>query len=131
VTDASFDTESYHQFAEAYHLGRDGMMQCWEQYTANPGERNQITASPLRASVEQLNRLPPAVVITAEADLLRDEGETYANKLREAGMGVTAARFQGIIYNFVMLDALKDTAAARAAMALATHWLLEGFASHR
>jgi len=81
--------------------------------------------------VEQLNRLPPALVITAEADLLRDEGETYANKLREAGVGVAAARFQGIIHNFVMLAALKDTAAARAAMALATRWLLEGFASHR
>jgi acetyl esterase len=77
--------------------------------------------------VKQLNGLPPALVITAEADVLRDEGEAYANKLREAGCRVTAVRFQGIIHDFVMLNALKDTAATRAAMALATSWLREGF----
>jgi acetyl esterase len=127
VTDSSFDTESYHQFAEGYHLRRDGMMWCWDQYTANAGERSQIVASPLKASVEQLRGLPPALVITAEADVLRDEGEAYASKLREAGCRVTAVRFQGTIHDFVMLNALKNTAATRAAIALATSWLREGF----
>ncbi len=127
VTDAAFDTESYHQFAEGYHLRRDAMMWFWDQYTTNPGERNEITASPLRASTEQLKRLPPALVITAEADVLRDEGEAYANKLREAGVRVTAVRFQGIIHDFVMLNALENAAAARGAIALATAWLREGF----
>ena len=84
VTDAAFDTASYHQFAEGYHLRRDAMMWFWDQYTTNSGERNQITASPLRASMQHLKGLPPALVITAEADVLRDEGEAYANKLREA-----------------------------------------------
>ncbi len=129
VTDASFDTASYHQFAEGYHLRRDAMMWCWDQYTRHPGERNEITASPLRASTEQLQGLPPALVITAEADVLRDEGEAYANKLRAAGVRVTAARFQGTIHDFVMLNALAHTAAARGAIALATAWLREGFST--
>ncbi len=130
VTDAAFDTDSYHQFAEGYHLRRDAMMWFWDQYTTNPGERNEITASPLRASTEQLKGLPPALVITAEADVLRDEGEAYANKLREAGVRVTAVRFQGIIHDFVMLNALENTAAARGAIAQATAWLREGFRGH-
>ncbi len=127
VTNASFDTDSYRQFAEGYHLRRDAMCWFWDQYTTNPHERNQITASPLRASREQLRELPPALVITAEADVLRDEGEAYANKLREAGVRVTAARFQGAIHDFVMLNALANTAAARGALALVTTWLREGF----
>jgi acetyl esterase len=129
VTDASFDTASYHQFAEGYHLRRDAMMWCWDQYTRHPSERNEITASPLRASVEQLQGLPPALIITAEADVLRDEGEAYANKLRAAGVRVTAVRFQGTIHDFVMLNALAHTAAARGAIALATAWLREGFST--
>ena len=125
VTDAAFDTESYHQFAMGYHLRRDAMMWFWEQYTRHPGERNEITASPLRASIEQLQGLPPALIITAEADVVRDEGEAYANKLREAGVRVTAVRFGGTIHDFVMLNALAHTAAARGAIALATAWLRE------
>jgi acetyl esterase len=129
VTDASFDTASYHQFAEGYHLRRDAMMWCWDQYTRHPCERSEITASPLRASVEQLQGLPAALIITAEADVMRDEGEAYANKLRQAGVRVTAVRFQGTIHDFVMLNALAHTAAARGAIALATAWLREGFAT--
>ncbi|MBP1155728.1 MULTISPECIES: alpha/beta hydrolase [unclassified Paenibacillus] len=125
VTDASFDTDSYKQFAKGYFLSREGMQWFWDQYTTDPEERAQITASPLRASTEQLKGLPEALVITGEADVLRDEGEAYANKLREAGVRVTAARFQGIIHDFVMLNALAETAAARGAMALANAWLKE------
>ena len=129
VTDAAFDTASYHQFAAGYHLRRDVMMWFWEQYTRHPVERNEITASPLRASTQQLQGLPPALIITAEADVLRDEGEAYANKLREAGVRVTAVRFQGTIHDFVMLNALAHTAAARGAIALATVWLREGLST--
>ncbi|MDX3542764.1 alpha/beta hydrolase [Streptomyces europaeiscabiei] len=120
VTDASFDTGSYQQFATGYFLRRDGMQWFWDQYTTDEAERAQITASPLRASVEQLTDLPPALVITGEADVLRDEGEAYANKLREAGVPVTAVRFQGVIHDFVMLNALRGTQAAEAAVTLAT-----------
>jgi acetyl esterase len=119
VTDASFDTASYHEFAEGYFLQREGMKWFWNQYTTDESERNQITASPLRASLDQLSGLPTALVITGEADVLRDEGEAYASKLREAGVAVTAVRFGGIIHDFVMLDALRDTHAAQTAIALA------------
>ncbi|MEX3099558.1 alpha/beta hydrolase [Streptomyces sp. V2] len=123
VTDAAFDTPSYHQFATGYFLRRDGMQWFWDQYTADDADRAQITASPLRATTEQLTGLPPALVITAEADVLRDEGEAYAAKLREAGVPVTAVRFQGIIHDFVMLNALRGTQAAEAAITLATDTL--------
>ncbi|WP_217141692.1 alpha/beta hydrolase [Streptomyces sp. AC627_RSS907] len=119
VTDASFDTASYHQFATGYFLRRDGMRWFWDQYTTDEAERAQITASPLRATTEQLTGLPPALVITGEADVLRDEGEAYANKLRQAGVPVTAVRFQGVIHDFVMLNALRETHAAEAAIAMA------------
>jgi acetyl esterase len=128
VTDAAFDTDSYDKFAAGYHLHRDGMMWYWDQYTTHAGERNEITASPLRAKLEQLKGLPPALIITAEADVLRDEGEAYANKLREARVRVTAVRFQGAIHDFVLLNALANTATARGAVALATAWLRESFA---
>ena len=116
VTDASFDTDSYQQFATGYFLRRDGMQWFWDQYTTDPAQRAEITASPLRATTEQLAGLPPALVITAEADVLRDEGEAYADKLREAGVPVVAVRYQGIIHDFVMLNALRATHAAEAAI---------------
>ncbi|MFJ9928183.1 alpha/beta hydrolase [Streptomyces misionensis] len=116
VTDASFDTGSYHQFATGYFLRRDGMQWFWDQYTTDEAERAQITASPLRATTEQLTGLPPALVITAEADVLRDEGEAYAGKLRRAGVPVTAVRYSGVIHDFVMLNALRETHAADAAV---------------
>ncbi|QQQ76341.1 alpha/beta hydrolase [Saccharothrix sp. 6-C] len=119
VTDASFDTPSYREFAEGYFLRRDAMQWFWDQYTTSEAQRAEITASPLRATAEQLTGLPPALVITAEADVLRDEGEAYANKLREAGVPVTAVRYQGVIHDFVMLNALRETHAAEAAIAQA------------
>ena len=90
---------------------------------------NEITASPLRASREQLAGLPPALVITAEADVLRDEGEAYANKLREAGVPVTAVRYQWIIHDFVMLNALRETHAADAAIRQAISFLRQTLAA--
>ncbi|MET8870261.1 alpha/beta hydrolase [Nonomuraea sp. NPDC004580] len=120
VTDATFDTGSYQQFATGYYLNRDGMKWFWDQYTTDPAERADPHASPLRASTEQLRGLPPALIITDEADVLRDEGEAFAARLREAGGDVTTVRMAGMVHDFVMLDLLRDTNAARAAMALAT-----------
>jgi acetyl esterase len=85
-TDANFDTESYRQFATGSYLRRDGMQWYWDQYITDPAQRAEPTASPLRASLEQLAGLPPALVMTAEADVLRNEGEAYADKLRDAGV---------------------------------------------
>ncbi|MEU6190190.1 alpha/beta hydrolase [Nocardia sp. NPDC047038] len=119
VTDANFDTGSYQQFAEGYFLTREGMKWFWDQYTTSADERAQITVSPLRATTEQLAGLPPALVITAEADVLRDEGEAFAGKLRAAGVPVTQVRYGGIVHDFVMVNSLHDTHAAKAAVAQA------------
>ncbi|RBQ20903.1 esterase [Spongiactinospora rosea] len=123
VTDAAFDTGSYERFAEGYFLRRDGMRWFWDQYTTDPAQRNEITASPLRAAHDQLAGLPPALVITAEADVLRDEGEAYAAKLREAGVPVIATRYGGVIHDFVMLNGLRETNAAQGAIDQAVHTL--------
>lgn len=119
VTDSSFDTDSYHQFAEGYFLRRDTMRWFWSQYTTGEEQRTEITASPLRATTQQLAGLPPALIITAEADVVRDEGEAYAAKLRAAGVSVTSTRYGGTIHGFVMIDALSSTPAARGAVAQA------------
>jgi acetyl esterase len=120
VTAAGFDSSSYREYATGYFLRRDTMQWFWDQYTADPRQRTEPTASPLGASARQLAALPPTLVITAEADVLRDEGEAFAVRLREAGVPVTAVRFQGTIHDFVLLNALSTTQAARAALVLAT-----------
>jgi len=123
VTDANFTTDSYQEFAENYFLTKEGMKWFWDQYTTDDSERSEITASPLRATSEDLADLPPALILTGEADVLRDEGEAYARKLRDVGMAVTQVRFQGMIHDFVMVNSLDQTNATRAAMLLATQWL--------
>lgn len=123
VTNACFCTDSYRQFAENYYLYREGMMWFWNQYTMSKCDRNRITASPLRAETEQLRNLPEAMILNGEADVLRDEGEAYARKLRDAGVPVTAMRFQGIIHDFVMLNALDQTMACRSAMDASVSWI--------
>ena len=123
VTNACFDTCSYNEFAAGYYLYRAGMQWFWNQYAPCRKDRGQITASPLRASAEQLRGLPAAMILNGEADVLRDEGEAYARKLREAGVDVTALRFQAIIHDFVMLNSLDQTRACRAAMDVSTEWI--------
>lgn len=123
VTDANFTTDSYQEFAENYFLTKEGMKWFWDQYTTDDSERSEITASPLRAASEDLVDLPPALILTGEADVLRDEGEAYARKLRDVGVAVTQVRFQGMIHDFVMVNSLDQTNATRAAMLLATQWL--------
>lgn len=123
VTNAFFDTASYREFACGYYLYRAGMQWFWNQYTSSVRERMYITASPLRAPVTFLKDLPAAMLIHGEADVLRDEGEAYGKKLRLAGVDVTAVRCQGTIHDFVMLHALDQTDACRAAMDASTDWI--------
>ncbi|MEV0589770.1 alpha/beta hydrolase fold domain-containing protein, partial [Nonomuraea sp. NPDC050310] len=91
----------------------------WDAYTTDPAQRAEVYASPLQASLEQLRGLPTTLVITDEADVLRDEGEQYANKLREAGVDVTSVRVAGMVHDFLLLDSLRDTRAANVARKLA------------
>jgi acetyl esterase len=131
VTNADFDSGSYHEFATGYFLQRKGMQWFWDQYTTDPDQRAQITASPLRASLDQLAGLPPALVITAEADVLRDEGEAYAAKLRAAGVPVTATRYGGVIHDFMMLNPLREMPPAGRAIREAQDFLGEALGVKR
>ncbi|MFO9414940.1 alpha/beta hydrolase [Legionella pneumophila serogroup 1] len=116
VTDANFDNASYKEFAEGPWLTKKAMEWFWDKYLPNKEKRKEITASPLQASLEQLKGLPPALVITGECDVLRDEGEAYAHKLNAAGVTVTAVRHLGTIHDFLMLNDLSETPACRNAV---------------
>jgi acetyl esterase len=116
VTDAAMDTGSYDQFANGYYLSRHLMEWFWDAYTTDPSQRSEITASPNQASTEQLSGLPPAFLIVDEADVLRDEGESFASKLRAADVPVTTVRYDGTIHDFMMLNPLSQTKATQAAI---------------
>jgi acetyl esterase len=106
ATDASVDTESYHEFGTGRFLARAFMKYGWDLYAPEAAARNNPYVSPLRASPQELHGLPPALVITAENDPLRDEGEAYARKLKEAGVSVIATRYNGMIHDFVLLNGI-------------------------
>lgn len=125
VTDASFETASYNQFAEGHFLSKNMMKWFWDNYTTDAGQRNEIYASPLRATTAQLKGLPPALVQTAEADVLRDEGEAYARKLDAAGVPVTAVRYNGMIHDYGLLNVVSQVPAVRSAMLQASQELKE------
>jgi acetyl esterase len=123
VTDAAMDTASYEQFATGYYLSRASMEWFWDAYAPDKAQRSRITASPNQASIEQVRGLPPALLLVDEADVLRDEGEAYAAKLRQAGVPVTTVRYDGTVHDFMLLNSLSDTRATRAAIAQATSFL--------
>ena len=116
VTDANFENSSYNQFADGYFLTKNMMQWFWDSYTTNPAERNEIYASPLRATTEQLKGLPPTLIQTAGLDVLRDEGEAYGYKLDAAGVAVTSVRYNGMIHDFGLLNVLSDVPGTQAAM---------------
>jgi acetyl esterase/lipase len=116
VTDANFDRASYLRFATGFLLSRDAMIWCWDNYTMNPKERNEIYASPLRATLDQLKGLPETLIQTAGYDVLRDEGEAYARKLYEAGVKVAAIRYTGMIHDWGLLNPLCTIPGTRSAL---------------
>ncbi|CDY79109.1 FIG00453767: hypothetical protein [Caballeronia glathei] len=116
ATDASVDTDSYHAFGTGRFLARAFMQYGWDLYAPNPETRDNPYVSPLRASTEELAGLPPALVVTAENDPLRDEGEAYARKLKAAGVTVAAVRYNGTIHDFVLLNALRHVPSTEAAL---------------
>ena len=128
VTDASMSNGSYQTFANGPLLTKPAMAWFWDAYLPDVEARKHVHVSPLNASSEQLTGLPPALIITAENDVLRDEGEAYARKLSAAGVTVTATRYNGTVHDFVMLNALAGTPAARAAIAQANSFLRDALA---
>jgi acetyl esterase len=116
VTDAAQDTASYQEFAEGTHLTAKGMAWFWDAYTTDPAQRAEITASPLRASLDELAGLPPAFLAVDENDVLRDEGEAYARRLTQAGVPTTSVRYNGTLHDFMMLNPVRGTRAAAAAI---------------
>ncbi len=128
VTDASMNDGSCKTFADGPWLAKPAMAWFWNAYLPDVKARKDIHVSPLNATVDQLQGLPPAMVITDENDVVRDEGEAYAIKLVQAGVPVTATRYLGTIHDFVMLNALADTQTARGAIAQATDFLRKAFA---
>ncbi len=127
VTDADFENGSYTAFANGPWLTQPAMKWFWNAYLPDEAARKQPTATPLNASLEELKGLPPALVITDENDVLRDEGEAYGRKLAAAGVPVTSTRYNGTIHDFVMLNALADSPAARAAIEQANAALRTAF----
>jgi acetyl esterase/lipase len=128
VTDANFETASYREFAEGPWLTKAAMKWFWDAYAPDVAARKNPTASPLQASLDELSGLPPALVITDENDVLRDEGEAYADKMMQAGVSVTAVRYLGAIHDFVTLNPISDTTAARSAIQLANTTLRNALA---
>jgi acetyl esterase/lipase len=116
VTDANFETGSYKELGEGRFLTKNMMMWFWDNYLPDKNARKEIYASPLQASVEQLKGLPPALIQTAENDVLRDEGEAYARKLNEAGVPVTLTRYGGLIHDYGLLNPLAEVPAIKTAL---------------
>ena len=108
VTDHRFDTGSYEGFADGYGLTREGMRWFWEQYLGPGGDGTRPEASPLRAL--DLRGVAPALVQTAEADVLRDEGEAYARRLLDAGTPATLTRYDGMVHGFLRHAGIIDRA---------------------
>ena len=126
IVDADFETGSYKKFGKDRFLTTSLMKWMYNQYTEDPGQRKEIFASPLQATVAQLKGLPPTLIQVAENDILRDEGEAFGRKLDEAGVDVTTVRYNGMIHDFGLLNGLATLPAVRslfiqAAAALKDH----------
>ena len=115
VTDANVETDSYNRYATHRFLTKNMMIWFWDNYT-DKEQRKDIYASPLQATPDQLKGLPPALVQTAENDVLLDEGEAYGRKMDEAGVNVTLVRIQGMIHDYGLLNPLANAPAVQSAL---------------
>lgn len=116
-------TGSYAEFAEGLNLTRDAMDWFWSMYVPDRAMWRDPAAAPLEASLDVLRRVPPAVIVTAECDVLRDDGELYARRLFEAGVPATAMRLMGTLHNFTVIDDLRESGPAVCAMQIVDHAL--------
>lgn len=121
----NFDNDSMLQFEKGYMLTRGSMVMHWEVYC--PNDYDNRFASPIKASLDQLKDLPPALVTICEADVLRDDGEAYARKMAEAGVDVLALRYLGVIHGCLMFP--KYSRQAEAMLNQTVAWMKERWAA--
>ena len=114
ATNAGVDTCSYEEYANGRFLPKAFMKYGWDLYAPTKKERDNPYVSPLRASLAELRNLPPTMVITDENDVLRDEGEAYAHRLQDAGVPIVSTRYNGIIHDFGLLNALAELPTTKA-----------------
>ncbi len=127
VTDAKMETKSYSEFGEGPWLTKKAMEWFWDQYLPDVSKRADIHVSPINATAEQLQGMPQTLLVTVENDVLRDEGEAFGRNLAAAGVPVTSVRYNGTIHDFVLLNPITTTPAARGAVSQATNYLKEVF----
>lgn len=123
VTDSNFDTDSYLEYAEGYFLSRAMMQWFWDAYAPDLATRRNFLCAPLQATEEQLKGLPPALIQVAGNDVLRDEGLAYARKLDAAGVEVTSVRYENLIHDYGLLNAISQVPAVRVALHQAAEML--------
>lgn len=123
VTDLNMDSNSYESFKDGPWLTKKAMEWFIDAYDPDKKLRNNPDLSPLKSEIINLKGIVPALIITAENDVLRDEGEAYAQKLNQAGVEVTCVRINGTIHDFMMLNALQDSAQTKSAFILACKML--------
>jgi acetyl esterase len=129
MTDAvtNEDSESYRLFKDGPYGTAETMEWFWSSYLPEQDLRVESTVSPLRATLDELTGMPPGLVIVDENDILRDQGEAYASKLRDADVPTACVRFNGTMHDFMNLNALRDTETTRAAMNLAASTFRRAF----
>ena len=127
VTDADMNTKSYDDCKNGPWLTKKAMEWFFDAYAPDKKLRNSLYVTPLKAEIEDLTGLPPAIIITDENDILRDEGEAYARKLDMAGVDTMSIRINGTFHDFFMLNTLADTASSRGAMMLVSSFLQKAF----
>lgn len=116
VTDFDLDRPIYAEFGQGFYLDRDAMEWFWTHYAPNSKDRRTPLASPLRTPLNDLRDVAPALVITAECDVLRDEGEEYGRRLSEAGVPTATYRCLGTVHSFLLENKLAGTPPAVSAM---------------
>lgn len=131
LLDAECASGSQRRFASGYLLTRKALRRYWREYLRGSEAWTEPTASPLCATLSDLEGLPAALIVTAEADVARDEGEQYARRLREAGVEASATRFLGTVHDFVALNALRDSPTSQAAMRQGCDFLRAGLTRDR
>ncbi len=108
IVDSDFDTETYRLYGKDHFLTNSMMKWMYDLYAPDLNKRNEIYSTPLKATLEQLKDFPPTLIQVAENDVLRDEGEAFGRKLEQAGVTVTTVRYNGMIHDFGLLNALAN-----------------------